>query len=211
MCLFKTGALVIYTLALGVLANPARADSGSPLPTRSFADMQQHWAKDCVNRLSASRQISGYPNGQFRPEAQVTRAEFAVLMLNSFPTLIQSTPQLTRSFRDVRRDYWAYWALQTAYQKGIFVGYPDGTMRPDRSISRVEAIATLVSLVNRTNDVYDAGFLSILLNADALLRALFVDFDQIPAWSKAAVFCDLLSSSLQTDNFMGKLKSLEKA
>ncbi|KPQ32948.1 MAG: S-layer homology domain [Phormidesmis priestleyi Ana] len=158
MCLFKTGALVIYTLALGVLANPARADSGSPLPTRSFADMQQHWAKDCVNRLSASRQISGYPNGQFRPEAQVTRAEFAVLMLNSFPTLIQSTPQLTRSFRDVRRDYWAYWALQTAYQKGIFVGYPDGTMRPDRSISRVEAIATLVSLVNRTNDVYDAGF-----------------------------------------------------
>ncbi|KPQ31864.1 MAG: S-layer homology domain [Phormidesmis priestleyi Ana] len=186
MRLFQIGSLVAYSLALGVLANSARADSGSPLPTRSFADMQQHWAKDCVSRLSASHQISGYPNGQFRPEAQVTRAEFAVLMLNSFPTLTQSTPQLTRSFRDVRRNHWAYSALQTAYQKGIFVGYPDGTMRPDQSISRVEAIATLVSLVNRTYDVYDTGFLPTPPNADAVLKALFVDFDQIPAWSKPA-------------------------
>ena len=97
---------------------------GHLCPREALLICNSNWAKDCVSRLSASHQISGYPNGQFRPEAQVTRAEFAVLMLNSFPTLTQSTPQLTRSFRDVRRNHWAYSALQTAYQKGIFVGYP---------------------------------------------------------------------------------------
>lgn len=186
MRLFKALSLVAYSLALGVFAHPARADSGSPLPERRFTDMHQHWAEDCVSRLSARRQISGYPDGQFRPEGQVTRAEFAVLMLNSFPRLAQSMSQPPRTFQDLRRDHWAYSALQTAHQKGIFVGYPDGTMQPDRSISRAEAIATLVSLINRTYDIDDIGFLPTPPNTDAVLSELFVDFAQIPAWSKTA-------------------------
>ena len=60
-------------------------------------------------------------------------------------------------------------------------------MRPDQSISRVEAIATLVSLVNRTlRRLWTQGFYPTPPNADAVLKALFVDFDQIPAWSKPA-------------------------
>ncbi|GAX37920.1 S-layer homology domain-containing protein [Nodularia sp. NIES-3585] len=53
--------------------------------TLAFFDTQNHWGKDCLQQLGERKLITGYPDGSFRPNATVTRAEAAVLMLNAFP------------------------------------------------------------------------------------------------------------------------------
>src|SRR3712207_8544117 len=51
----------------------------------AFSDIQNHWAKECISQMAPRKLVSGYPDGSFRPNATITRAEFAVLMLNAFP------------------------------------------------------------------------------------------------------------------------------
>ncbi|MEQ9622607.1 S-layer homology domain-containing protein [Coleofasciculus chthonoplastes] len=51
----------------------------------AFPDIQTHWAKDCINQMASRNLVTGYPDGTFRPNGSITRAEFAVLMLNAFP------------------------------------------------------------------------------------------------------------------------------
>jgi hypothetical protein len=64
-----------------------------------FSDTQNHWANDCISQLVARNFISGYPDGSFRPNASVTRAEFAALLSKAFA----NTPPIRSAitFKDV--------------------------------------------------------------------------------------------------------------
>lgn len=77
--------------------------------------------------------------GSFRPQATLTRTEFAVLMLNSFGNVepTRSAP----TFRDVPSSFWGHRAIRDTYAREFFSGYPDGTFRPTEAIPRVHAIA----------------------------------------------------------------------
>jgi len=170
---------LLWGIALSTLS-PVLSTSAQP-----FLDTQQHWAGTCIERLATENRLNGYPDGSFRPGNRLTRAEFAVLMLNSFPGVrIQTTavPQFT----DVPSQHWANRAIQTAYQKRIFVGYPDNTFRPDRPIVRLEALAILATLIPTGYRDRERG-LAVPPAPDATLKAVLQDAAQIPGWAENAI------------------------
>jgi uncharacterized lipoprotein YddW (UPF0748 family) len=108
-----------------------------------FSDIQNHWAQEAIRQLFARNFISGYPDGSFRPNAPLTRAEFAALLGKAFANV----PPIRGNniFTDVPSNHWAYTAIQAAYQRGFLSGYPDRTFKPNELIPRVQALVALVS------------------------------------------------------------------
>ncbi|MBD2126204.1 DUF3370 family protein [Microcoleus sp. ZQ-A2] len=147
-----------------------------------FTDIQTHWAQACINQMAPRKLVSGYPDGTFRPNATITRAEFAVLMLNAFPDAPQKRAGTT--FKDVPTNHWAHKAIQDAYKRGFFSGYPGGVFLPNQAIPRVQAIGVLAGAKN----------FNFSGNAEGTLRQYFTDAEQIPDYAKNAIAAATINS-----------------
>ena len=141
----------------------------------TFSDIDKHWAKTCILELDQRHLISGYPDGSFRPEATITRAEFAALVRWTFPDSKRSANSIT--FSDVPNNHWAKDAIQFAYQTGFMSGYPNSLFKPEQAIPRVEA---LVALTNGLKFSTPAKPKEILLK-------YFEDAGQIPSYAVGAI------------------------
>ena len=107
----------------------------------SFTDVAHgSWFESAVATLAKLGIISGYPDGSFKPNANITRAEFATIA-SRFDKLAEGG----KTFTDVANTHWAYKFISSASAKGWINGYEDGTFRPDRAITRAETM----TLVNR--------------------------------------------------------------
>lgn len=101
------------------------------------------WFNNAVSTLSNAGIIAGYEDGSFRPNGYITRAEFATIAARFF--------DVTYNGKNLFPDISGHWAkdyINQAANKGFVNGYEDGTFKPDRNITRAEA----VTLVNRTLD-----------------------------------------------------------
>lgn len=165
-------ALSFGTLSLGTVGASTAA---------AFSDTANYWGRACIAQLSQRQLVNGYPNGTFRPDAPVTRAEFAVFMLNAFPNTPRS--RTAPNFRDVPRTYWAYRAIRDAAERQFFSGYPDGTFQPTQPIPRVQAIAIVTNALKHAAPS----------DPDRLLRQYFTDAAQIPAYAKGAIAAGALN------------------
>ncbi len=87
--------------------------------------------------------ISGYPDGSFKPEAPINRAELLKVTLLAFAIPISNSG--ATPFSDVPQNQWFSPYISTAYAKNIISGYPDGTFKPENSISRAEAIKVILA------------------------------------------------------------------
>ncbi len=143
--------------------------------TATFPDLENHWARDCINQLRERKLVSGYPDGKFRPNSRITRAEFAVLMLNAFPSAPIQRGGIR--FLDVPSNHWAKNVIQDAYKRRFFSGYPGRRFKPNESISRVQAIAVLAGAKN----------FPIPSDPDGTIRRYFTDASQIPQYAADAI------------------------
>ncbi|MDP2212118.1 MAG: S-layer homology domain-containing protein [Candidatus Aquicultor sp.] len=100
------------------------------------------WYKSFVDQLIERNIIGGYPDGTFKPDKTITRAEFAkmVCLAQGWELINPATP----SFKDIPKTNWAYSYIETAKKNGALGGYKDGTFKADKNISRAE-IAKIVS------------------------------------------------------------------
>lgn len=133
------------------------------VPTIAFGatvDFSGHWGEDTIQEWFDKDMLKGYEDGSFRPDAQITRAEFMTMVNNAF----EFTEKADVNFRDVDSDDWFYSEVQKAVKAGYVIGYEDNTARPGIKITRQEAaliIARIKDLSNNTagankfNDVYD--------------------------------------------------------
>jgi uncharacterized repeat protein (TIGR02543 family) len=98
----------------------------------------------CANYLYDKGIFSGFPDGSFRPAESLTRAQAAriVDLAGSIPISDDSTP----TFSDVSPSHWAYGEIEAAVNAGLLTGYPDGTFKPDSTITRAEAVILLLNL-----------------------------------------------------------------
>ena len=141
------------------------------VPGGGFADIQGNWAQAYIQALVAKDIIAGFPDGTFRPNQPVTRAQFAAIINKAFaPTQTQSAI----NFTDVSRNYWAYQAIQTASQGGFLSGYPGPVFRPEQRIPRVQVLVSLASGLKLRSD-----------NTNVL--SVFSDRSQIPSWASTAI------------------------
>ncbi|MEM9163602.1 MAG: S-layer homology domain-containing protein [Cyanobacteria bacterium P01_F01_bin.4] len=163
--------------ALGTLAGAA-APLVYAMPAAaqqvSFSDVSaSYWAQPFIQRLAAEDIIAGFPDGSFRPDQPVTRAQFAAIVQKAFN---QPATNSARNFSDVPAGYWARGAIQTAYRRGFLAGYPNGRFQPEQQIPRVQA---LVSLANGL-DFSATGSTASILN-------LYRDQGQIPDYALSPV------------------------
>ena len=112
--------------------------------TNDYSDVSaDKWYNNAVSTLSRLGVISGYPDGTFRPDASITRAEFAKIAV-SFCKYGSTT--YSGCFSDVKASDWFSTCVETARNSNLIAGYPDGTFRPNNAITRAEAC----TIVNRT-------------------------------------------------------------
>ncbi len=100
-----------------------------------------YWAKDQVELLATLGVIGGYPDGTFKPDKTITRAELTTLLVK---TNLTTTPEsIDTMFSDVTHKHWASFYVKTASETGIVLGYPDKTFRPAQPLNRAEGVMLL--------------------------------------------------------------------
>ncbi len=115
--------------------------------TASFSDVPEAaWYSTQVRALASLGAISGYPSGEFRPNRNITRAEFVSIAARFSAPLTGEA-----GFSDVGQS-WATPAITSAVAHGWIRGYKDGTFRPDAPITRAEAVTILNAMLGRTPD-----------------------------------------------------------
>lgn len=108
---------------------------------KSFNDIAGHWAKSYVELLANKLVVDGVTDTMFEPERNITRAEFAALVVRS---LGLGQGSYSGTFKDVLADDWFAGVVGAAVDAKIIDGYEDGTFRPDASITREELAAMVV-------------------------------------------------------------------
>lgn len=128
-----------------LLKNPPRKGQVYPY---DFSDVaRDRWSITAISYMNQLGIIKGYPDGSFKPEASITRAEFAA-MAARFADLKEGR----KTFTDLDKDYWAYDLIQRAASAGWITGYPDGTFKPDKNITRAEVVAITNRMLDRKAD-----------------------------------------------------------
>jgi len=159
----KILALVLaLTLALGTFSFAAAAPE----------DVVGTDCEDAVARLGALGIIAGYPDGTFKPEQPVTRAEFAKIIVSALGVgeAAQYAAGATK-FPDVAADHWATGYINVAVDVGIINGYPDGTFLPENQVTFAEAIKMIVAALGYTPKAeamggYPGGYLAVAAEAE---------------------------------------------
>jgi N-acetylmuramoyl-L-alanine amidase len=113
--------------------------------TRTFTDLASApWAQDDLLFLLAHHVVQGVAPGLFAPNAPMTRAQFASLLVQGLGLQVP-TGQVPTGFSDVPAGAWYAGAVAAASRAGVLRGYPDGTFRPDAPISRQELAVMAVN------------------------------------------------------------------
>lgn len=162
-------------------ATPSTGDNPAPVDT-NFSDITGHWAATSIREAASLGIVKGYADGTFHPAAQVTRAEFTVMLVRMLKPSAQNASSTASTFTDEGQiGAWARDDIATASALGWVKGDANGAFRPNSSITRAE-MAVMVSRA------------MALTNATTTLS--FTDAGTIPVWAKEAV------SQMQQSNFM---------
>ena len=145
----------------------------SLMPANTFAfqatDISGHWAQVKIQSWIDKGLIKGYPDGTFKPDQDITRAEFMALVNRAFGY----TAVAPITYTDVKAGSWYAPEVAKAQAAGYITGYPDGTMKPENPISR-EEVATIISRIKK-------------LNSDVNAADKYTDAAKIGSWSKGQV------------------------
>lgn len=144
---------------------------------KTFADLAGHWSRRDVEIMAARHVVRGMTEENFVPNSNVTRAQFAAMVLRSLG--LEEAAVAGDTFKDVKAGAWYAGAVEAAYKAGIVSGYEDGTFRPGENITRQEMAAMVTRALS-----YSGKSVSLTrAEADAILGA-YADSAGIAAWAK---------------------------
>jgi uncharacterized protein YjbJ (UPF0337 family) len=110
-----------------------------PSQTINFSDIKGHWAENSITKLIASGVIKGYPNGSFKPDYKITRAEFTSILVNALGLDLKTD----KVFKDTAK-HWAKDNIATAYVNGIVQEYRKNVFGVDNYITREQMTVMVV-------------------------------------------------------------------
>jgi hypothetical protein len=169
----------------------------------SFQDVENHWAQNAVNDLGSRKVINGVGQGIFNPDHDITRAEFATIIVNGLG--LKAEPKAI-PFPDIKADDWFAAYVTTAHSYKLITGFEDGTFRPTEKISREQAMVMLSNAMELT------GLKGKHLEQNQLLND-YVDSNQVSEWAAAGVGAclnaDLVSG--RSDNRLEPGASISRA
>ncbi|HYF92658.1 MAG TPA: S-layer homology domain-containing protein [Symbiobacteriaceae bacterium] len=167
-----------------------RAEKSTHLPVKSFSDLEGHWAKYDAEYLATIEVVNGIGEGLFGPDLQLTRAQFAKLVVLGLNLEPAGAPNLTFTDSAAIAE-WARGYVATAVEMGLIRGFDDGSFRPDDPVSRVQ-VAVVAARGLRYKEV---------LGENGRGRR-FRDEERIPAWARADV--ELTAAAGVIEEFWGE-------
>ncbi|MBD2088382.1 DUF1565 domain-containing protein [Microcoleus sp. FACHB-1515] len=169
------------TLGVSLVTAPAPMPAPTPAPTPTptptpivpgqFPDISGHWAASFINGLVSRNILSGFPDGTFQPERNITRAQYAAAIAQTY-NLSAQRPDIR--FVDIPPNFWAANAIAKAQQMGFIAGFPDGTFRPSLNLTRIQAIVSIVNGLALTGGTPN-------------LLSVYRDRAEIPSYATTAV------------------------
>lgn len=139
----------VATIFFRLLTDDVREENFTS--TNKYTDVAAGaWYNNAVSTLSAMGIITGYPDGTFRPNAYITRAEFAAIAAR----FDADGDKTLAAFSDIA-NHWAKDEISVAYNNGWVDGYPNGTFGPRRNITRAETVTLVNRVLNRKPETED--------------------------------------------------------
>jgi hypothetical protein len=164
----KIGFFITIAAVIMFILSPmssAAANTSAVVPS----DISGDWAQSQIENMFSRGFIGGYPDGTFKPNNPITRAEFITMVNRTF----NFTATAPNTFSDVSSSQWFAVEIDKAHAADFISGYGDGTMQPNKPISREEVAVIIAHLKN--------------LQLDAAAADKFNDAAAISNWSKPSV------------------------
>jgi hypothetical protein len=140
----------------------------------AFDDIECHWAKDAIVKFTNINIIKGYNDNTFRPNDNITRAEFITLVNR----ILNNSEQSDKFIPDIQSKNWYYEEIKKSVASGLLKGDQNGNMNPESYITREEAVVILARAFGG-------------IGADVAIDE-FIDKNEVSSWS-AAAFSDFIS------------------
>lgn len=143
-------------------------------PSDDFLDThQEYWSYDAIMALKKLDILAGYPDGTFRPDDLVTRAEFTAMITKALN--LRNKDFSITNYKDLSKKHWAYRDIQIASHYGVMYGTPDNNFMANGQVKRVEVIMTIMSALNLKE-------LSPK-QASEILAPIYRDLKELPKWA----------------------------
>lgn len=145
------------------------------IPAFAYPDVNSdHWAAKQIEVLTEKGVIVGYPDGTFKPDDNVSRAEFASMAIKALGQEHTTVAQPVK-FTDIEPGFWAYDSIQKALYFDLISCPPQGEpFRPDDTVTRAESISVAVNALT-TEQISD-------MKAKEVLSKKFTDTNEVPEW-----------------------------
>lgn len=167
----------------------ARAEALVYHTTVTFADIKNHKLAADIEILATLGVVNGMGDGRFNPDAAVTRAQFAKLVVAGLG--LQPEEGAALPFTDAGQiQAWAVPYVAAALKHGLMTGYPDGTFAPNRSVSRLEVAVVASRGLKQRPKVRQKP------------ARPFADQGAVPAWARADVEAAMAAGVI--DDFLGE-------
>ncbi|GKU79965.1 hypothetical protein L3i20_v243620 [Paenibacillus sp. L3-i20] len=165
----------------GTETKPEKPDP-KPEADIQLVDIKEHWAKEAIKRAVKIGIVKGFDDNTFRPQREVSRAEFITLLMRAFPSSESSTSTL--GFTDTKDiPTWALASIKNAVSAELITGYDDNSFKPNKPITRAEMTALIVRV---------AGLQPI---SDSSLT--FIDKDKMPSWARGYIAAAVKAGFMQ--------------
>ncbi len=156
---------------------------------------------DPIQQVVAAKLMSPYPDGSFRPEGILNRAELASILVKTFQ-LDKRTPQqqATVPVQDVPPSHWAYNDIQLVLKNNIMTGYREGRFFPNQRVTRAEAFSILAQAY---------GVFQFPDDTVAELLSRYPDSEKVPSWAKKSIATALYEGFVNIDPATNQINPLE--
>lgn len=195
-------SFIPFTPSESVATTPSCGCAGAAAPlVNAFPDVpDSYWAACPIDKLAMNDVVVGYPDRLFRPGRDISRAEFATMMVKGH-NLNCAGLMPKCLFKDVPKGHWANPLIAKAVEEGIMCGYPDNKFKPKQPVSRVEALTAMSHGI--TCDMDSCKAKEIL--------SQYCDGNTVPLWAEIPVAKALQAGALKTSQNPNTINPCEEA
>lgn len=159
-----------------------------------------YWASSDINRLTEQCVLEGYPDGMFKPNRKVSRAEMAAMVVKGY-NLDSSANANALTFKDVPKNHWAHDYISTGASENMIAGKTSDKFAPNDNISRSEALTIVAKGINCPMDSQ---------KAEEILSK-YKDGSSVPCWAKEHVAKAIENGALKHERNQDYIRPNDKA
>lgn len=175
--------------------------AAADISSQQYPDVfDSYWAASDINRLTEQCILEGYPDGMFKPNRKVSRAELATMVVKGYNLDATSNCE-TLTFKDVPSSHWAYHYISKAASENMVAGKTPNTFAPNDNVTRSEALTIMAKGINCPMDSAKAE--------DILSQ--YKDGGKVPCWARECVAKAIENGALKNERNQDYLRPNDKA